>query len=292
MICALSKRIARLGIIAGLAWLLQGANAGCPSQTRRQTKEGAAAGETSRPQKTLGVGFGLGRDTGELALSMTGENDFVDLMLRPGMIAEVKRLAAREVKVSCVFLSLRQMRETIALLENNGLECGYLAYNPEQNRHTPREELDNFVASVKQAKQLAASHGAPLVVGPGMKFISSREEDYVLAAPHADVWLIQSQRFQIDSSTGRRATPDEYRREVERVANLIREGNAAIRIWVQIVVCPGARAGNEFSAPEIAALARSIEDIVDAVRIYTAGAENGIATLGQIVSMFAQPNAE
>jgi|GEM_PF-332403 len=234
-------------------------------------------------KKKLGIGFGLGRETGDLALTMKGENDFVDTMARGAGLDQMKRLTAQGVKVASVFLSLQQMRETISTLKASGIKCAYLAYNLEQNQHASRTELDDFVGSVKKAKELAAAYGAPLVVGPGMRFMTSREEDYAKAAPYADVWLIQSQRFQIDRETARHAPPDEYRRNIQRVVNLIHQGNPKTKIWVQIIVCPGARPGNDFSAEEIVRLARSIEEIADAVRIYTAGAAKGAETLKEII---------
>jgi len=125
-----------------------------------------------------------------------------------------------------------------------------------------------------------------------MRFISSREEDYAKAAPFADVWLIQSQRFQIDRDTSRRTMPEEYRTNILRVVNLIHAGNPKTKIWVQIIVCPGGRPGNDFSAEEIVRLARSIEDIVDAVRIYTAGASKGIETLKEVIRLLREPGAK
>lgn len=256
----------------------------------------AAPSPASAPQATkqdagrhLGIGFGLGRETGDLALTMQGKNDFVDTMARGAGLSEMRRLTAQGVKVSSVFLSLQQMRETISTLKASGIKCAYLAYNPEQNQRIPREELDNFVGSVKQAKELAAAYGAPLVVGPGMRFMTSREEDYAKAAPYADVWLIQSQRFQIDRETGRHATSDEYRQNIQRIVNLIHKGNPKTKIWVQIIICPGARAGNDFSAEEIVRLARAIEDIVDAVRIYTAGVAKGTETLKEVIRLLRAP---
>jgi enterochelin esterase-like enzyme len=234
-------------------------------------------------RKKLGVGFGLGRETGDLALAMKGENDFVDTMARGSGLSEMKHLTQQGIKVACVFLSLEQMKETISTLRKNNIKCAYLAYNPEQNQHASRAELDDFVGSVKKAKEAATAYGAPLVVGPGMRFMTSREEDYAKAAPFADVWLIQSQRFQIDKDTSRHATPEEYRKNIQRVVKLIHKGNPKTKIWVQIIICPGARPGNDFSAEEIVRLARSVEDIVDAVRIYTAGAAKGMETLKEII---------
>jgi hypothetical protein len=116
-----------------------------------------------------------------------------------------------------------------------------------------------------------------------MRFMMSREEDYAKAAPYADVWLVQSQQFQIDRETRRRATPSEYRANVQRVVGLLREGNPRIQIWVQIVIWGGPPPASAFSAQEIVALARSIEDLVDAVRIYTSGVPDGVETLRQII---------
>jgi polyhydroxybutyrate depolymerase len=250
--------------------------------SRGAPSAGAVDGGTRRP---MGIGFGLGRGTGELAAAMTNENDFVDTMARAAGLAEMKRLSERGVKVSSVFLSLGQMRETISTLKANGLRCDYLAYNPEQTPRIPRAELDDFVGSVRQAKELAAAYGAPLVVGPGMLFMTDREDDYARAAPHADVWLIQSQRFQIDKETGRRAMRDEFSRNVCRIAELVHRGNPKTKIWVQIIVCPGARPENEFTAAEITALAQSLEGVADAVRLYTAGATRGLETLKEVIGL-------
>ncbi|MCX7013861.1 MAG: hypothetical protein NTW86_15140 [Candidatus Sumerlaeota bacterium] len=243
-------------------------------------------------KKELGIGFGLGRETGDLARSMTRENDFVDLMLGKNGAETVKELSAQRVKVSCVFLSLDQMQDTIATLKNAAAKCAYLAYDPEQNQRTPRAELDDFVGSVKRAKELAAAYGAALVVGPGMRFMASHEDYYAKAAPYADVWLIQSQRFQIDRDTSIHATPEEYRKNVQSVVNLVHQGNPQTRIWVQIIICPGAREGNDFPAEEIVRLARAIEDIVDAVRIYTAGAAKGTETLKDIIRLLREPSSK
>jgi hypothetical protein len=277
-----TRLIARERIIATLAALVTTALTVCVAS------ESPKRAVTHR----LGIGFGMGRAAGDLAPLMTGENDFVDTMARGAGLAGIKRLTAQGVRVSCVFLSLEQMRETISALKQTGVQCAYLAYNPEQNQHTPREELDDFVGSVKEAKQLAKQYGAPLVVGPGMRFITSREGDYGKAAPNVDVWLIQSQRFQIDRDTSKRATPEEYRKNVQRVVDLIHQGNPRTKIWVQIIICPGARPGNDFSAEEIVRLARAIEDIVDAVRIYTAGAAKGTETLKEVIRLLRAPSSE
>ena len=269
------------------------------SQTQETGREGAGredrlrqadlpgAGQLSA-DKPLGIGFGLSRETADLVPSLTNENDFVDVMLRRGVLDQVKALAGGPVKVSCVFRSLDQMRETISLLKDAGIQCAYLGYNPEESPGTPREELDDFVGAVKRAKELAKACGAALLVGPGMRFMTSRESDYAKAAPYADAWLIQSQRFQIDRDTGRRATPGEYRNDMQRVVNLIHQGNPQTKVWAQIIICPGARPGNEFSAEEIVSLARAIDDIVDAVRIYTAGAPNGVAILKRIIQILRE----
>jgi hypothetical protein len=247
--------------------------------------QGADATAPTIVHKKPGIGFALGRETGDRAPLMKGPNDFVDSMARGAGLAEMERLSAAGIKVSVVFLSLQQMRESIATLRQHRIKVAYLAYDPEQNQHTPRAELDDFVGSVKAAKQLADEYGAKLVVGPGMRFISSREEDYARAAPYADVWLIQSQRFQIDKETGRHFTAEEYRQSVKRVADRIHAGNPKTQIWVQIIVCPGARPENNFPATEIVALAKSVEGIAGSARIYTAGAKDGVGTLKEIIRL-------
>ncbi|MCX7012952.1 MAG: hypothetical protein NTW86_10415 [Candidatus Sumerlaeota bacterium] len=239
--------------------------------------DGAPAAE-----RRLGIGFALTTKTADLVSSLTEANDFIDVMLRGEAPVLLKEHAEGPVKVACVFRSLDHMRETISLLQGAGVKCAYLGYNPEQSPGTPNGELDDFVDSVKRAKEAAAAYGAGLLMGPGMRFMMGREGDYAKAAPYADVWLVQSQQFQIDRETRQRATPSEYRANVQRVVGLLREANPRIRIWVQIVVWAGPNE-NPFSAQEIVALARSIEDTVDAVRIYTSGVPNGVETLREVI---------
>lgn len=101
-------------------------------------------------KKKLGIRFGLGRDTTELAPAMRGENDFVDTMARGQGLQEIKRLSAQGVKVACVLLSLVQMREAIATLNKNNIKCAYLAYNLEDGQRASHAELCHFAGSVKK----------------------------------------------------------------------------------------------------------------------------------------------
>jgi hypothetical protein len=54
---------------------------------------------------------------------------------------------------------------------------------------------------------------------------------------------------------------------VKRIVDRLREGNPKIRVFVQLV-STAERGASVLSAAEIVAFARSVEDLVDAVRIY------------------------
>lgn len=234
-------------------------------------------------ESKLGIGFILGKETLEFASALTFEDDFVDIMVGPGTVNLIKEIESLPVKISCVFRSLRQMEETISFVQEGGVRCDYLAYNPEQTEKTPQEELNDLVGSVKRVQETARNYGASVVTGPGMGYMLTREELYPQAASYSDVWLLQSQRFQIDKETGRRASPEEYQAQVARIVNLLRQGNPNIKVWVQIIIAPGEREENTFSAEEIVALAKSIEDLVDAVRIYIGSNPQRTSILRQVI---------
>jgi hypothetical protein len=89
---------------------------------------------------------------------------------------------------------------------------------------------------------------------------------------------------ELDEATRKPVEVDVYRQKVKRIVDLLREGNPNIRIFVQLVTT-AERGTVVLSAEQIAAFARSIEDLVDAVRIYGAPAD----LLNQIIDRLRGP---
>lgn len=252
----------------------------------------------------IGFGLGLNKESIELVPKLTHEKDFADLMLRTQATIDLaKDVNNRGLALACFARCLyagtsdspgqedprvceKAMDETVNTAIENGVTCNYLNYNPEDREGTPHFEFDDFLGSVIKAQEIAHNYGAGLVVGPGLRYMNEHEELYSQAAPYADVWLLQSQRLQINEETGERVPPEEYRAQVERIINMLQEGNPDIKIWVQISVHPG-KYGHEnpFSAEEIFSLALAIEDLIDAFRIYCQDDPNSIQTLSTVIEL-------
>lgn len=224
----------------------------------------------------LGVGFLWTNESQQLVGKLTTDKDFVDLVLGPGKL-HVFNLVKSPARVACIARSLEEndvrpfpgIRETIEMLRQADVasERVIIAYNPERQPGTPRQELDDLVASARRAKDMARAYGAPLLIGPGLREMQQREHLYAELAKHCDIWLIQAQRLQLDPVTRAPVSVDRFRAEVKRIIDRLRAGNPNIRIVVQLVTT--ARRGTSvLTADEIAGFAKSVEGLVEAVRIY------------------------
>lgn len=243
-----------------------------------------------KARSPLGIGF-LWTSQSDLVVSrLEGKQDFVDVILGPGKL-DVFRQVKPPARVACIARSLEKdpsrpfpgLKETIATLRQAKVSPDrvILAYNPESQPGTPSVELRELVASCRKAKELAKDYGAPLLVGPGLREMSKREELYPELAKTCDIWLIQSQRLQLDEATRRPVPVAQYREQVKRITDALRQGNPHIRIFVQVVTT-AERGSTVLSAPQVAAFARSVEDLVDAVRIYGAPGDQLLAILDEL----------
>lgn len=256
----------------------------------------AEPGATGRMNSALGIGFLWTARSDTLVGRLTSEKDFVDVILGPGKMAVFEKVKL-PVRVACIARSLEKnderpfpgIRETIDLLRQGRIapERVIIVYNPEGQPGTPSRELRDLVASSRKAKQMAQAYGAPLLVGPGLKEMQGREHLYPEAAKTCDIWMIQSQRLQLDEATRKPVEVGVYRQKVKRIVDKLREGNPNIRVFVQLVTT-AERGTVALSAEQIADFARSVEDLVDAVRIYGAPAD----LLNQIIQRLRGPGPQ
>ncbi len=229
----------------------------------------------------LGIGFLWTMQSESMVSRLNTDRDFVDVILGPGKLdvfAKVKPPA----RVACIARSLERdpsrpfpgIKETIATLRQAKVppERVIIAYNPEGQPGTPSAELRELVASSRKAKELAQAYGAPLLVGPGLRDMQRREALYPELAKTCDLWLIQSQRLQLEEVTHKPVPVEVYREKVKRITDALRQGNPRLRIFVQLVTT-AERGSTSLSAAQVAAFARSVQDLVDGVRIYGAPAE-------------------
>lgn len=229
----------------------------------------------------LGIGFLWTAESQTAAGRLTDPADFVDVILGPGRL-DIFEKVRPPVRIGCLALALEKndarpfpgLKETIETLRRAGIarERVILAYNPERRPDRPAQEMDNLVASARRAMEMAQDYGAPLLIGPGLKEMEQREHLYPELAKCCDIWMIQSQRLQLDERTRKPVETAVYRERVKRIADRLREGNPRIQIFVQIVTT-AERGTAILTAEQVAAFARSIEDIADAVRIYGAGGQ-------------------
>jgi hypothetical protein len=197
------------------------------------------------------LGLGLREETGPIAIQYPGGTGLI--MASSAGLAEryfpqldgwVRVLGAPSLA------DLAQRAEAAAA---RGLAYEALGYGLETSKTTPDGEWQDVVGSTERARALADQYGKLLVMGPGFRLMSLNWEHYPEMAALADVWLLQTQRLQINPPG-----PD-YRREVERVVTHIRSGNPDILIWAQITLPPD----RPPDAGEWLAYHASIADLLD-----------------------------
>jgi hypothetical protein len=228
---------------------------------------------TEQPTEPLGVGFLIGQGTMELIPLLNSDGDFLEMVLGLAKIQYVRELEP-PARAMCVEGSLAGVARTVALLQDAGIAAdrAYIAYNPEPRppgapQWTPRDEMDDMPGSLRKARALLADYPAELVMGPGLRQMSSQEHLYPELARLTDIWMIQSQRLQVDIDTGRKVTPTEYRAAVERIVSMLRKGNPQIRVFIQIIPLTQV-VTTPYTAEELVELVFAVEDLVESVKIY------------------------
>jgi len=230
--------------------------------------------------RRLGIGFLIGRTTDGLVPLLQTDKDFLEMMLGPEKIRYIRALKP-PARAMCICQSLEGMTKTVELLREAkiGPERVYIAYNPElrpprARQWTPREELEDYLDSLKKARALVKDYGAPLIMGPGLIEMAKREHLYPELAKHCDIWMIQTQRLQLDPQTGEPVSPERYREEVQRIVGLLRQGNPDIRVFVQIIPLQAtAERKAFFTAERVVSYLLAIDDLVESAKIYGGNTE-------------------
>lgn len=159
--------------------------------------------------------------------------------------------------------SLDALRQKAEEARKRGIPYEALGYGLETSATTPRVEWQDLVGSTQKARALADEYGKWLVMAPGLRLMSQNRDQYAPMAALADLWILQTQRLQLEP-------PDTaYREAVKEEIDSIRSGNAQIQIWAQITLPPD----REPNADEWLAYRQSILDLVDGtyIGVYTWG---------------------
>jgi hypothetical protein len=228
---------------------------------------------TDRGPGSTGVGFLLGDGTMPLIPLLDSEGDFLEMVLGPGKLRYALELEP-PARVMGIEGSVEGVARSIALLEEAGIAPSrvYIAYNPEPRppgapQWTPPDEVNDLAGSLRKVRALLQDYPAELIMGPGLSQMFGQEHLYPELARLADIWMIQSQRLQVDAATGRKVTPAEYRAQVSRIVGMLRQGNPRIRVFIQII--PLTRVvTTPYTAEELAELVFAVEDLVESVKIY------------------------
>jgi hypothetical protein len=175
--------------------------------------------------------------------------------------------------------SLEELRQKAEEAERRGVGYEALSYGLETSRTTPEEEWQDLIGSTEEARAIADEFGKLLVMGPGFRLMSQNWHQYPAMAALADIWVLQTQRLQVNPPGS------EYRQEVQRIVNQIRTGNPDISIWAQITLPPD----REPSADEWLAYQSYIADLVEGtyLGVYTWSSEDPDLLVATIESIFA-----
>jgi hypothetical protein len=175
--------------------------------------------------------------------------------------------------------SLEGLRQRAEEAERRGVRYEALSYGLETSRTTPEEEWQDLIGSTEKARAIADEYGKLLVMGPGFRLMSENWDKYPEMAALADLWVLQTQRLQVNPPGS------EYRQDVQRVVDQIRAGNPNISIWAQITLPPD----REPDAEEWLAYHSSIADLVEGtyVGVYTWGSEDPALLVKTIEAIFA-----
>lgn len=175
--------------------------------------------------------------------------------------------------------SLATLQQKAGRASQNGTPYEALGYGLETSKSTPVEEWQDLVGSTQKARDLTDQYGKLLLMGPGFRLMSRNEDKYPPMAALSDVWIIQTQRLQVNPPG------PVYRQEVEKVVNQIRSGNPNISIWAQITLPPD----REPDAEEWLAYRQSIVGLVDGtyIGVYTWDSADADQLAATIEAIFA-----
>lgn len=210
------------------------------------------------------IGLGLRRETVDILLAYKDYPGFVmsaNMLLAdtyyPQLSGWIRTLGAP---------SLEELENKARRAEEENVDYEALSYGLETSITTPQDEWENLISSTGQAREIADSFEKLLVMGPGFRLMSQNEDSYPGMAEQTQIWMIQTQRLQINPPG------DDYRREVERIINLIKQGNPKTQIWAQITFLPD----RSPDAEEWLAYRDSIRDLVDGtfIGVYTWDSED------------------
>ncbi len=238
---------------------------------------------TAIPQPAAGgmLGLGLRRQTVETVLKYRDRPGFV--MSASMGLAETHFPQLEGWTRALGAPSLETLRQRAEEAQRRGVPYEALVYGLETSSSTPREEWQDLVGSTQQARAIADEFGKMLVMGPGFRLMAANPERYPEMAAMADMWVLQTQRLQLNPPGAA------YRSSVQHIIDLIRAGNASIEVWAQITLPPD----REPNAGEWLAYRQSIADLVDGtfIGVYiwdTADDGRLVATIEEIMAATAK----
>jgi hypothetical protein len=230
-----------------------------PSQEAIPTAPALLVTPTITSTASCPLGVGLVPDTISLNLAYPGKGRMVvakDVSLAAKYFPQIQ--GGYRILVGPSLDSLQQLATQAQQVD---LPYEALGYDIENWQQTPAQEKNDPIAATQKAAELAHKYGKLLQMAPP-GVAKGQEVLYPKIAAYADLWMIQSQRLQIDNPPG-----EVYQKWVQDTVNLIRSGNPKIIIWVQISLTPGQRT-KILSADDFLAYRQTIVNLVEGVFIF------------------------
>lgn len=204
---------------------------------------------TSAPTPTFPLGVGLWDESLiDFFNQEMGENDVIAARLP---IIDLLDQAKVGRKIVVAGGGISQIDERVERLFQQLSAKGVEFFGLNLEADLPKEEL---VAEEAAVYQLAQEYNVTYVFGPTLPNLERYYADF---AKHADVLVLQSQRYQ-----GR----EDYEEAVEDLIARIKKANPDIEVWVQVSVLPPPN--REMSVDEVIRHVNLIADKADLIFLY------------------------
>jgi hypothetical protein len=165
------------------------------------------------------------------------------------------------------YFSLAEIQANAQLLKAKG--ANFVSYDLE-DPYTPASELVNPVNSMQMASQILHQNGLKLAAAPSHKLTDTY---YASFAPLVDIYILQSQAFQSDSS--------QYKSYVNSIVPKLRAAHPGMPIIAELSTARG-------NLQNMMESFSSVANIVDGVTSWYANRPDALAQLNQFLSWFQQ----
>lgn len=165
------------------------------------------------------------------------------------------------------FFSLAELQLSAAILKAKG--ASFVSYDLE-TAYSPPVDSSDPTASMRQASQIAHQNGLKLIAAPSK---SLTDKYYSSFAPLADIYILQAQAYQSNSS--------QYKGYVDSIIPKLRTAHAGMPVITELSTARGDLQSMKQSFSSVA-------DMVDGVTTWYSNTPQALAQLTQFLAWFHQ----